>query len=66
MQHPPYQSLAPQPQGTLEPCVQGHHDTTLRFGLCGILMAIIFFPVGLLCLCLDTRRVCVRCGTVVV
>ncbi|KAF9464784.1 hypothetical protein BDZ94DRAFT_1255877 [Collybia nuda] len=43
-------------------CAQGRHSPTTTFGLCGILTCIFCFPCGLICLCLDSDRVCSRCG----
>ncbi|RDB21263.1 hypothetical protein Hypma_011683 [Hypsizygus marmoreus] len=66
---PQYQSTAPpivsaeQYRASLYMrCAQGQHDWTIRFGLCGILCAIFCFPIGFICLFLDTDRVCARCG----
>ncbi|KAF9478595.1 hypothetical protein BDN70DRAFT_879836 [Pholiota conissans] len=41
------------------PC---HHQWSTRFGLLGILCAIFFCPLGLLCLLCDRQEVCIRCG----
>ncbi|KAF8237430.1 hypothetical protein L208DRAFT_1247542 [Tricholoma matsutake] len=43
-------------------CAQGLHDPSIKFGICGIILAVICFPIGLICLFLDTDRVCSRCG----
>ncbi|TFY72688.1 hypothetical protein EVG20_g354 [Dentipellis fragilis] len=43
-------------------CAQGDHDVSTSFGLCGILCAILLFPLGLICLCIDTEKKCSRCG----
>ncbi|ETW85840.1 hypothetical protein HETIRDRAFT_379978 [Heterobasidion irregulare TC 32-1] len=43
-------------------CAQGHHDPTTHFGVCGIICAVLLFPIGLVCLFLDTDRKCSRCG----
>ncbi|KAI0322254.1 hypothetical protein OF83DRAFT_1049773 [Amylostereum chailletii] len=43
-------------------CARGDHDITTTFGLCGIICAVLLFPIGLICLCLDTEKKCSRCG----
>ncbi|KAI6021504.1 hypothetical protein PISMIDRAFT_674509 [Pisolithus microcarpus 441] len=47
-------------------CLQeGRHDTQTRFGILGLLAAIVWFPLGVgLCL-LDRRVVCKRCGLLI-
>jgi len=44
-------------------CARGNHDETTSFGLCGIICAILLFPIGLIflwyvmpCLCCDLRK----------
>ncbi|TFK76282.1 hypothetical protein BDN72DRAFT_830832 [Pluteus cervinus] len=64
---PAYTGPGPPPRSRrfrpmLPPCEYGYHQPRVEFGLCGILAAIFCFPIGLLCLCLDTDRRCVRCG----
>ncbi|VDC00649.1 unnamed protein product [Peniophora sp. CBMAI 1063] len=44
-------------------CAQGEHEVTTTFGLCGIICAVLIFPLGLICLCLDSEKKCSRCGT---
>ncbi|KAG5727978.1 hypothetical protein E4T56_gene19340 [Termitomyces sp. T112] len=60
-QQPQYHG-PPMNNAYLSPCAQGHHASSIRFGLCGILAAIFCFPIGFICMCLDTERVCARCG----
>ncbi|KAI0282997.1 hypothetical protein BGY98DRAFT_1058321 [Russula aff. rugulosa BPL654] len=43
-------------------CARGNHDETTSFGLCGIICAILLFPIGLIFLCIDTEKKCSRCG----
>ncbi|KAI0306485.1 hypothetical protein B0F90DRAFT_1623531 [Multifurca ochricompacta] len=43
-------------------CARGDHDVTTGFGLCGIICAILLFPIGLIFLCIDTEKKCARCG----
>ncbi|KAF5381729.1 hypothetical protein D9615_005538 [Tricholomella constricta] len=43
-------------------CAQGNHSRTRKYGVCGIIAAVVFFPIGLICLCLDSEEVCTRCG----
>ncbi|KAI6157871.1 hypothetical protein BKA82DRAFT_4062768 [Pisolithus tinctorius] len=44
---------------------QGSHDTQTRFGILGLLAAVLWFPLGVgLCL-LDRRVVCRRCGLLI-
>ncbi|KAH9996773.1 hypothetical protein BJV77DRAFT_986224, partial [Russula vinacea] len=43
-------------------CARGDHDPTTSFGLCGIICAILLFPIGLIFLCIDTEKKCSRCG----
>ncbi|KAJ8699888.1 hypothetical protein PTI98_002965 [Pleurotus ostreatus] len=45
-------------------CAQGRHERTTKYGACGIIAAILLFPIGLLCLFLDTEDRCAVCGTV--
>ncbi|KAF9054034.1 hypothetical protein BJ165DRAFT_1522615 [Panaeolus papilionaceus] len=45
------------------PCSHGYHDPDKRkFGMCGIAAAVLLFPLGILCLLMDTSRKCKRCG----
>ena len=34
----------------LAQCANGDHDATTTFGLCGIICAVLLFPIGLVCL----------------
>ncbi|KAF8503471.1 hypothetical protein F5888DRAFT_1799794 [Russula emetica] len=43
-------------------CARGNHDEMTSFGLCGIICAILLFPIGLIFLCIDTEKKCSRCG----
>ncbi|KAN0140721.1 hypothetical protein V8E53_001165 [Lactarius tabidus] len=43
-------------------CARGEHDVVTSFGLCGIICAILLFPIGLIFLCIDTEKKCARCG----
>ena len=47
-------------------CLQeGRHVTHTRFGLLGILAAIVWFPIGIACCLIDRRVVCRRCGKII-
>ncbi|KAL1676972.1 hypothetical protein EV122DRAFT_279542 [Schizophyllum commune] len=63
----------PQPQGQqplhLHPpppqqmtAAQGVHDPKTKYGVCGIITAVLCFPCGLICLFSDTEQRCTRCG----
>jgi len=41
---------------------QGGHVPSTRYGVLGILAAIVWFPVGIACCLLDRRVKCARCG----
>ncbi|KAF7305073.1 hypothetical protein MKEN_01222300 [Mycena kentingensis (nom. inval.)] len=43
-------------------CAQGNHSPTTKYGVCGIITAILCFPIGLICLFTDTEQRCDRCG----
>ncbi|RXW19584.1 hypothetical protein EST38_g6274 [Candolleomyces aberdarensis] len=43
-------------------CAAGIHEPSTRFGPCGIVTAIVCFPIGLLCLLVDNERRCTVCG----
>ncbi|KAJ7219369.1 hypothetical protein GGX14DRAFT_560457 [Mycena pura] len=43
-------------------CAQGIHQPTTKYGMCGIITAILCFPIGLICLFTDTEQKCDRCG----
>lgn len=44
-------------------CMQGMHARTRKYGACGIVTAILCFPIGLIALFVDVEEYCVRCGT---
>ncbi|KAJ7172390.1 hypothetical protein C8R46DRAFT_1032425 [Mycena filopes] len=41
-------------------CAQGIHQPTTKYGVCGIVTAIVCFPIGLICLFTDTEQKCDR------
>ncbi|KAJ2914013.1 hypothetical protein MD484_g6390, partial [Candolleomyces efflorescens] len=43
-------------------CAAGVHEPSTKFGPCGIITAIVCFPIGLLCLLVDNERRCTVCG----
>ncbi|KAI5892060.1 uncharacterized protein SCHCODRAFT_02502932 [Schizophyllum commune H4-8] len=43
-------------------CAQGSHVVKKHYGTCGIVWAIVCFPLGLICLCRDREKRCVRCN----
>ncbi|KAF7338226.1 hypothetical protein MVEN_02047800 [Mycena venus] len=43
-------------------CAQGIHQPTTKYGVCGIITAVVCFPIGLICLFIDTEQKCDRCG----
>ncbi|PFH53724.1 hypothetical protein AMATHDRAFT_54171 [Amanita thiersii Skay4041] len=43
---------------------QGTHVPRARFGILGLLAAIVWFPCGIALCCLDRRVVCARCGAI--
>ncbi|KAI0349578.1 hypothetical protein OH77DRAFT_1414717, partial [Trametes cingulata] len=43
-------------------CASGNHDVEKKHGVFGIIMAIVCFPIGLICLFNDVEKRCVRCG----
>ncbi|KAJ7430720.1 hypothetical protein B0H11DRAFT_2083542 [Mycena galericulata] len=43
-------------------CAQGIHQPTTKYGVCGIITAVVCFPIGLICLFTDTEQKCDRCG----
>ncbi|GLB41166.1 putative uncharacterized conserved protein (DUF2367) [Lyophyllum shimeji] len=45
-------------------CAQGNHAWTKKYGVCGIITGVMLFPVGLICLFMDSHRQCTRCGEV--
>ncbi|KAI9509659.1 hypothetical protein F5148DRAFT_725498 [Russula earlei] len=46
----------------LAQCARGNHVEITSFGLCGIICAILLFPIGLIFLCIDAEKKCSRCG----
>ncbi|KXN87331.1 hypothetical protein AN958_08956 [Leucoagaricus sp. SymC.cos] len=74
MQQQPLQPMQPQSTGVmmnmmvpgatdLDLCAQGNHARTRKYGPCGLITAIVLFPIGLLALLVDVEEYCVRCGT---
>ncbi|KAJ6529433.1 hypothetical protein DFH09DRAFT_1185103 [Mycena vulgaris] len=77
-QQPMAQGYAPQPQlqtqlsaaqigenfrGQLfAQCAQGIHQPTTKYGVFGIITAVVCFPCGLIALFIDVERKCDRCG----
>ncbi|KAJ3768766.1 hypothetical protein FB446DRAFT_254492 [Lentinula raphanica] len=43
-------------------CAQGIHDPHTKYGVCGIITAVVCFPIGLICLFTDREQRCHRCG----
>jgi len=43
-------------------CAQGDHNPKRRYGVFGIIMACILFPIGFICLVCDSEKICARCG----
>ncbi|KAK7466085.1 hypothetical protein VKT23_004810 [Stygiomarasmius scandens] len=43
-------------------CAQGKHAWKTTYGPCGIITAVLCFPIGLICLFTDTEEKCDRCG----
>ncbi|KAH3864533.1 hypothetical protein DPMN_027553 [Dreissena polymorpha] len=33
-----------------------------KYTCCGVLLGIIFFPIGIICCCMMKERKCIRCG----
>jgi len=71
--YPQQQGYTPQPQGyVVQPvishgggCPQCHHGVMSdEFTCCGIVCAILFFPIGLVCCFLMTDKRCGSCGYV--
>lgn len=48
--------------GLFARCAQGVHEPTTKYGVCGIITAVVCFPIGLICLFMDTEQKCARCG----
>ncbi|EKM51786.1 uncharacterized protein PHACADRAFT_101848 [Phanerochaete carnosa HHB-10118-sp] len=49
-------------QQLLARCARGDHDRKRKYGACGIITAVLLFPIGLICLFTDSEERCVRCG----
>jgi len=49
-------------QRLLARCARGDHDPKTEYGVCGIITAVICFPIGLICLFSDREVKCARCG----
>ncbi|KAF9269600.1 hypothetical protein L218DRAFT_278631 [Marasmius fiardii PR-910] len=43
-------------------CAQGIHTPKTNYGVAGIILAVLCFPIGLICLFMDVERKCERCG----
>lgn len=43
-------------------CARGDHDVSKKYGPCGIITAVLLFPIGLICLFMDVDKKCARCG----
>jgi len=43
-------------------CAMGNHERKTEYGICGIITAVVLFPIGLICLFIDTNVKCTRCG----
>ncbi|KAJ7070450.1 hypothetical protein B0H15DRAFT_966299 [Mycena belliarum] len=43
-------------------CAQGIHQPSTKYGMCGIITAVLCFPCGLIALFIDTEQKCDRCG----
>ncbi|KAF9462521.1 hypothetical protein BDZ94DRAFT_721370 [Collybia nuda] len=43
-------------------CPGGNHDRKTIFKPCGVLAAVFLFPIGLVCLVVDSDEVCKKCG----
>ncbi|KAF8233672.1 hypothetical protein L208DRAFT_1265799 [Tricholoma matsutake] len=43
-------------------CAKGIHQPQRKYGACGIITAILCFPIGLICLFTDSSKVCSQCG----
>ncbi|KAI0754874.1 hypothetical protein C8Q80DRAFT_1063833, partial [Daedaleopsis nitida] len=49
-------------QQLMDMCASGNHDVTTKYGIAGIITAVVCFPCGLICLFMDTEKRCARCG----
>ncbi|KAH8104755.1 hypothetical protein BXZ70DRAFT_614152 [Cristinia sonorae] len=45
-------------------CARGDHDYETKYGIGGIILGILFFPIGLICLFMDVEKKCTRCGAI--
>ncbi|KAF4616384.1 hypothetical protein D9613_008450 [Agrocybe pediades] len=45
-------------------CARGNHQRTTSYGICGIITAVVCFPIGLICLFTDSEQKCARCGVI--
>lgn len=43
-------------------CAAGNHERRSKYGMLGIVCAIVFFPIGFLCMFADVEETCTRCG----
>ncbi|EPT05023.1 hypothetical protein FOMPIDRAFT_1112837 [Fomitopsis schrenkii] len=55
-------SLLPPDHPQMECLQRGGHSPSTRFGILGVLAAIVWFPFGIACCLLDRRVKCARCG----
>ncbi|PCH40185.1 hypothetical protein WOLCODRAFT_150224 [Wolfiporia cocos MD-104 SS10] len=46
-------------------CAAGNHQVQKKYGVCGIICAVLLFPCGLFCLMCDVKKTCTRCGQIV-
>ncbi|KAI0070443.1 hypothetical protein K474DRAFT_1608687, partial [Panus rudis PR-1116 ss-1] len=46
-------------------CARGNHNIEKKYGVCGIICAVLLFPCGLICLFTDRKQQCTRCGTII-
>ncbi|KIP06227.1 hypothetical protein PHLGIDRAFT_19512 [Phlebiopsis gigantea 11061_1 CR5-6] len=42
-------------------CARGNHEPARKYGACGIIAAVLLFPIGLICLFADSEERCARC-----
>ncbi|KAJ7866828.1 hypothetical protein B0H14DRAFT_3592342 [Mycena olivaceomarginata] len=43
-------------------CAQGMHQPSKKYGVFGIIVAVVCFPIGLIALLIDVENKCDRCG----
>ncbi|KAJ7448341.1 hypothetical protein FB451DRAFT_1567269 [Mycena latifolia] len=48
--------------GLFAQCAQGIHQPSKKYGVFGIIVAVVCFPCGLIALFVDVERKCDRCG----